>query len=172
MFPVETVFCGTAMLVKYLFSEVSGEVLVFHASHLLNIFCGLVLIPTQMKCPMEYHPMKFIVTGNPIIRCVLFNPVNTYIDLTGFLGMMRFADIEGYNVCMVIMFEELLINIQQLFIAAEDIGKVCQSGLLLPEYPLNKYLKPVSFFQGNFLFKIKMYSHSALFPKSKLYKIT
>jgi hypothetical protein len=108
--------------------------------HQCFIWSALVFIATEVQQPMGHDTLQFILESRLVGQGVFFYPVNADEDITGdFLaGLWRIA--EGDDVCIGIVIEVLLVDVQEKIIGTEDV--IQSRDFLL--FPLGYLLQPLT----------------------------
>lgn len=89
---------------------------------------------------MKNHPVKFSLQAFPQCPGIVPNPVNTDIYLP-FYRLTFGRQLEGDDVRIKVVLQELLVDLQKLFVGAKDIVEAGQYLLFLREYAGYKLFK-------------------------------
>lgn len=73
---------------------------------------------------MDNNTVQFFIKGHPECFCIFSNSVNAYIDFTA--QILPGTEVEGYNVCKVIVIKKVAVDSQQIIVGAEYEGQLLQ----------------------------------------------
>lgn len=122
--------------------------MVFTLAHSELMCAGLIAIPTEVQYAMKYHPVHFATEGLPQLPGVLAHPVGADIHLsTQFAG--NFRNIKGDDIGVVIMVQILAVDLEEVFIGAENNIEIIQPPALFPDEAIQKSFEPVAIPQGD-----------------------
>ena len=110
---------------------------------------GFVFIPKQVKNSVNDYSSKFNLKREFQTISIISNPVDADIDFPR--NLLRFRIIECDDVCEVIVFEIVAIDVQEIIIRAKDNIKADEVTALALHY----FLNPI----GDFAFALKTESN-------------
>ncbi len=91
---------------------------VFSSAHAANVGWALVFETQSMQNAMNHDPVKFVAAGESKLFGIVTNSVNADVRLHN--QMLGGAVVKGDDVRIVVVLQKLAIDVQEIFVAAED----------------------------------------------------
>jgi hypothetical protein len=116
-----------------------------------------------VKYAMKDHPVQFLLKGYALLPRIIHYPVDTDIDLP-FYRLPGFGQVEGDDVGIIVVLEEVAVHLQQVVICTKDIGKGRKGFTGRLEHLFQELFEPVPVTEGKPDIVIKeLYRHEAYF---------